>query len=196
MAHGIQVFNSAGATVLDSNFQTSLQVPYGPVSFTTGTSFTKLTTEIILYNRAASGVPLLKKPFGSNTVSLSGAVSVNRISLRQTDNDTPPASGAYGIAVFDAGGNNIKTFSDSYQRALTIIGIYPTGTIFNGDTVYTGNTSDIWVGTGSPQWGSTWRFNQFNFQTSSISFLNYLSLFGTTYSLFNYSPVIIAKIRS
>ena len=46
MAHGIQVFNSAGATVLDSNLQTSLQVPYGPVSFTTGTSFTKLTTEI------------------------------------------------------------------------------------------------------------------------------------------------------
>lgn len=66
MAHGIQVFNSAGATVLDSNLQTSLQVPYGPVSFTTGTSFTKLTTEIILYNRAASGVPLLKKPFGSS----------------------------------------------------------------------------------------------------------------------------------
>jgi len=196
MAHGIQVFNSAGATLLDSNLQTSLQVPGGPVSFTPGQSFTKQTNEIILYNRSSSGVPLLKKPYGSNTITLGGAVSVNRISLRQTDSDTPPSSGSYGIAVFDAGGDNVKTFLDSYQRALTIIGIYPTGTLFHNNTVYSGNTSDIWIGAGSPEWGSTWRFNQFNFSTTSITYVNYLNFFGTTYSLYNYSPVIIAKIRS
>ena len=196
MAHGIQVFNSAGATLLDTELQTSIQVPSGPVSFATGTSFTKQKEEIILYNRAANGVPLLKKPFGSYTITLGGAVAVNRISVRQTDKDTPPASGTYGINVYDAGGTSTKTFSDSYARAFTIIGIFPTGTIFNNGVVYSGSTTDIWVGGGSPDWGSACRYNQFNFGTTSITFVNYLSFFGTTYSLPNYSPVIIAKIRS
>lgn len=195
MAYGIQVFNQAGATLLDSELQTSIQVPYGPTSFATGTSFTKQTEEIILYNRAANGVPLLKKPFGSYTITLSGSVAVNRISVRQTDEDTPPASGTYGINVYDAGGTLTKTFSDSYARSFTIIGIFPTGTIFNNSVVYSGTTTDIWVGGGSPDWGSTFRYNQFNFSTTSITFVNYLN-FGSTISLPNYSPVIVAKIRS
>ena len=129
MAYGIQVFNSAGATLLDTELQTSIQVPSAPTSFATGTSFTKQREEIILYNRAANGVPLLKKPFGSYTITLGGAVAVNRISVRQTDEDTPPASGTHGINVYDAGGTLTKTFSDSYARSFTIIGIYPTYTL-------------------------------------------------------------------
>lgn len=195
MTYGIQVFNQAGATLLDSELQTSIQVPYGPTSFATGTSFTKQTEEIILYNRAANGVPLLKKPFGSYTITLSGSVAVNRISVRQTDEDTPPASGTYGINIYDAGGTLTKTFSDSYARSFTIIGIFPTGTIFNNAVVYSGSTTDIWVGAGSPDWGSTFRYNQFNFSTTSITFVNYVN-FGSTIPLPNFSPVIVAKIRS
>lgn len=195
MAYGVQVFNQAGATLLDSELQTSIQVPYGPTSFATGTSFTKQTEEIILYNRAANGVPLLKKPFGSYTITLSGSVAVNRISVRQTDEDTPPASGTYGINIFDAGGTLTKTFSDSYARSFTIIGIFPTGTILDNAVVYSGTTTDIWVGAGSPDWGSTFRYNQFNFSTTSITFVNYVN-FGSTIPLPNFSPVIVAKIRS
>jgi len=195
MAYGIQVFNQAGATLLDSELQTSIQVPYGPTSFATGTSFTKQAEEIILYNRAANGVPLLKKPFGSYTITLSGSVAVNRISVRQTDEDTPPASGTYGINIYDAGGTLTKTFSDSYARSFTIIGIFPTGTIFDGAVVYSGSTTDIWVGAGSPDWGSTWRYNQFNFSTTSITFVNYINFLGTI-PMPNFSPVIVAKIRS
>ena len=196
MAYGIQVFNSAGATLLDTELQTSIQVPYGPVSFATGTSFTKQKEEIILYNRAATGTPLLKKPFGSYTITLGGAVPVNRISVRQTDKDSPPASGTYGINVYDAGGTLTKTFSDSYARAFTIIGIFPTGTILHNSVVYSGSTTDIWVGTGSPDWGgSTWKYNLFNFSTNSITFQNFV-VYGQTIPLPNASPVIVAKIRS
>jgi len=195
MAYGIQVFNSAGATLLDTELQTSIQVPSAPTSFATGTSFTKQREEIILYNRAANGVPLLKKPFGSYTITLGGAVAVNRISVRQTDEDTPPASGTHGINVYDAGGTLTKTFSDSYARSFTIIGIYPTYTLSHNNIVYSGSTTDIWVGTGSPDWGGTWKYNQFNFSTTSITFVNYIN-FGQTIPLSNASPVIVAKIRS
>ena len=195
MTYGIQVFNQAGATLLDSDLQTSIQVPYGPTSFATGTSFTKQTEEIILYNRAANGVPLLNKPFGSYTITLSGSVPVNRISIRQTDEDTPPASGTYGINIYDAGGTLTKTFSDSYARSFTIVGIFPTGTINDGAVVYSGSTTDIWVGAGSPQWGANSRYNLFNFSTTSITFVNYIQFIGLI-PMPNFSPVIVAKIRS
>lgn len=198
MTYGIKVYNSStGSTLLDSDLQTQMQPPYDPIALSATGNFTKQDNEIIVYGRGSTnGTPLLNKPFGSNIITASGAIDCNRLSIREVDSDSPPSSNDYGITIYDAGGTSTQTYSDSYGRSFTIKEVIPNSTIVGGATIYSASTTDIYVGTsGSPTWGSTFRYNQFEFSTNYIKFVNYFNFLGTT-NLPNYSPIIIIELRS
>lgn len=196
MAYGIQVFGEAGNTLLDTNAQTQMQVPG---SVTSASSFTKQNNEIILVNKTSSGHTAMNQSFGSNTISAGS--TLNWIRIRETDSDTPPSQGTYGITLFDAGGTNTKTYADSYTKSFTILAIFPAGTLLGNTDCWTGSTSGIYVGGGKPYYsfsssgGAAW--NNFYFYSNKIQFINYFtsSLFGTIHAN-NSSPVIVAKLRN
>lgn len=196
MAYGIQIFGAAGNTLLDTNAQTQMQVPG---SVTSATSFTKQAGEIVLANRSGTGHTAMHQSYGSN--SISAGTTLNWITVRQVDEDTPPSQGTYGIALFDAGGTGTKTFTDSYTKAFTIIAIYPTGTLLGNQDCWTGSPSGIYVGGGKPYYsfsasgGAAW--NNFYYYSNRIQFINYFTapFVGTSHA-YNSSPVIVAKLRN
>lgn len=196
MAYGVQIFGAAGNTLLDTNAQTQMQVPG---SVTSASSFTKQTGEIVLASKSSSGHTAMNQSFGSNTISAGS--TLNWITVRQVDEDTPPTQGAYGITLFDAGGNSTKTYSDSYTKSFTIIAIYPAGTLLGNTDCWTGSTTDIYVGGGKPYYsfsqsgGAAW--NNFYYYSNRIQFINYFTAsFLGTLQAYNSSPVIVAKLRN
>jgi len=117
MSYGLQVYNTNGNTLINTEDQTQMQVKT-VFTLSTSSSFTR-AGDFIAFNRTSAGITKLNHNFNQ-----SGSVTLNCVRIRPVDEDTnPPASGTYGIKIFDAGGTNKITFSDGYSLGFTILSI-------------------------------------------------------------------------
>lgn len=199
MSYGIQVFNASGATLIDTDFLTNMQVPSGVTTFNANSNYTVGSKEINMYGRGSTTLTTsLHFNAGQGKVYLSGAAAINRISIKETIADTSvPSSGGYGIKIFNASGTVKQTYSDAYSNSFDILHIYSPGTVSgNNGRIYTGSTTGIFVGTGGSYFSGSTYLNQFYLHPYYINFVNYYNVFFGNIYPNNAQPIIVAKFRS
>lgn len=196
MAYGIQVYNAGGNVLIDSQAQTQMAV--SDTGNVAAASVFKNNNEIIMFKRSGSGHLALSSSYGSSNIYC--AATANWIKVSEIKSVSPPAQGAYGITIFDAGGTSTKTYADSFGNGFTMVSVFPTGTITGNDVIYTGSTANIYFGGGKPFYnftvngGSAW--NNAYYTANSIEFVNYTTnnITGTLHFT-NGGPIFLAEIR-
>lgn len=213
MSYGLQVYNDNGNTLIDTDYESQMQVPGGISTHAASSGITRDTGELILWNAPNGVSTVLSQSYGSTTINnLSSTNALNYIKVKSVSTiagvDLPTAS-TYGIQLFDAGGNSTITFSDSFDKSFTILNLYLPGTKSGGtvlnaypNNLYSGNPgTTIFVGAGKPfnnfsvSGGSSW--NNFTFTTSGITFKNYYTspITGSINSL-NDTLIIVAELKN
>lgn len=213
MTYGLQVYNNNFNTLIDTDYESQMQVPGGINTHAVSSGITRNNGELILWN-AASGVgTVLHQSFGSTTINNNSPVNtLNYIRIKAVSQIAAidlPTTSSYGINLFDAGGTNTITFSDSFEKSFTILNIYTPGTKYGGTVnsaslynLYAGNPgTTIFVGAGKPFYnfstsgGSSW--NNFVFSTSGITFQNYFTTSITgAINMANDTLIIVAELKN
>jgi hypothetical protein len=204
MAYGLQIFNDNDNILLDTSKQSQMQV-IQQTTHASGANLVAGTAQFILWNTVHSGggstITVFNQAYGSSNIyNGHSSVTFNVLRLGEVTQATPPTRPAndYGIETYNA--SSTVSYSDLFTKSYDILAIYPPGTVTGGDTVYTGATTDIYVGGGQPghivsQFGTA-TFNNFAFFSNKIEFKSsYTSFFGGT-SFPNSSQVIILKVRN
>lgn len=213
MTYGLQVYNQNGNTLIDTDYESQMQVPGGINTHGTSSGITRNDGEIILWNAASGVSTVLHQSFGSTTINNNSTVNTyNYIRIKAVSEIAPvdlPSASTYGIQIFDAGGNNTVTFSDAFDKSFTILNIYSPGTKQGGTVLsadlynlYSGNPgSTVFVGAGKPFYnfaaggGSSW--NNFVFSTSGITFQNYFtSPITGSLNVYNDTLIIVAELKN
>lgn len=194
MAYGLQVYNTNGNVLINTEDQTQMQVK-STFTLSANSSFSR-AGDFIAFNRTSAGSTKLNHDFNQ-----SGSVTLNCVRIRPVDEDTPPASGSHGIKIFDAGGTNTVTFSDGYTKAFSILSIIPPGVLSDQDVIYSGSLTNVYVGTVVlpiyNQNGSTpFVLNNYQWTSNSIKFINYFYFNNVRTSLYQMGSIFVFKLRN
>ena len=204
MTYGLQIFNDNDNILIDTSKQSQMQITQ-QTTHASGTDLVAGSGEFILWNTVHSGggftLTAFTQDYGDTDITNGhSTITFNVLRLREVTQATPPTRPAndYGIETYNA--SSTVSYSDLFTKSYDILAIYPPGTVTGGDTVYTGATTDIYVGGGQPgHIASTYgtaTFNNFAFFSNKIEFKSsYTSFFGGT-SFPNSSQVIILKVRN
>ena len=110
MAYGLQVYNTNGNVLINTEDQTQMQVK-STFTLSANSSFSR-AGDFIAFNRTSAGSTKLSHDFNQ-----SGSVTLNCVRIRPVDEDTPPASGSHGIKIFDAGADYVRLTTQTTRHA-------------------------------------------------------------------------------
>jgi hypothetical protein len=195
MAYGLQVYNTNGNVLINTDDQTQMQVK-STFTLSTSSSFSR-AGDFIAFNRTSAGSTKLNHNFNQ-----SGSVTLNCARIRPVDeDDTLPASGSHGIKIFDAGGINKVTFSDGYTKAFSILSIIPPGVLSDQDVIYSGSLTNVYVGTVvlpiyNQNGSSPFVLNNYQWTSNSIKFINYFYFNNVRRSLTQMGSIFVFRLRN
>ena len=195
MAYGLQVYNTNGNVLINTDDQTQMQVK-STFTLSTSSSFSR-AGDFIAFNRTSAGSTKLNHNFNQ-----SGSVTLNCARIRPVDeDDTLPASWSHGIKIFYAGGINKVTFSDGYTKAFSILSIIPPGVLSDQDVIYSGSLTNVYVGTVvlpiyNQNGSSPFVLNNYQWTSNSIKFINYFYFNNVRRSLTQMGSIFVFRLRN
>jgi hypothetical protein len=184
MAYGLQIFNSAGTIMLDTNHVSSMQV-ISQGTFANNAFITLQTGDLYYWNRPSTGQCLVVWDATNSRYQNKSGVTINFVRVRVVKDAAAVTAPTYGLQTFNSSG--VTTYTMGHTKGFNVLATYPIGTRVSSLTysvggLYSGTLTNIYTYTGKGIFASANTKQDCSIWDYSANKLFFFSQFDTVFA--------------
>jgi hypothetical protein len=202
MAYGLQIFNSSGTVMLDTNHVSSMQV-ISQGTFANNAYIDLEDGDLYYWNRPTTGQCLVVWDAPNSRYQNKTGITINFVRVRVVKDAAAVTAPTYGLQTFNASG--VTTYTMGHTKGFNVLATYPIGSRTSSLTysvagLYSGTLTNIYTYTGkgvftsanTKQDCSIW-----NYSTNELLFFSqYDTQFAGVVPLSNATMVAVIQPRN
>ena len=202
MAYGLQIFNSSGTVMLDTNHVSSMQV-ISQGTFANNAYITLQDGDLYYWNRPTTGQCLVVWDDPNSRYQNKSGITINYVRVRVVKDAAAVTSPAYGLETYNASGDT--TYTMGHTKGFNVLATYPIGNrtssltysvggLYSGTltNIYTYTGKGVFTGANTKQDCSIWDYSA----NELYFFSQFDTVFAGIYPLDNVTMIAVIQPRN
>tara|TARA_R110000822_G_scaffold47412_2_gene125745 strand:+ start:154 stop:765 length:612 start_codon:yes stop_codon:yes gene_type:complete len=185
MAYGLQIFNSAGTIMLDTNHVSSMQV-ISQGTFAQNAYITLQTGDLYYWNRPTTGQCIVVWDASNSRYQNKTGITINYVRVRVVKDASAVTSPTYGLETYNT--SNVKTYTMGHTKGYNVLATHSIGSRLSSTSnysiagLYSGTLTNVYTYTGKGAFTSANTKVDCSFWNYSTNKLYFFSQFDTQFA--------------
>ncbi|MGY8868669.1 MAG: hypothetical protein ACKVJK_23930 [Methylophagaceae bacterium] len=185
MAYGLQIVNSAGTIMLDTNHVSSMQV-ISQGTFAQNAYITLQTGDLYYWNRPTTGQCIVVWDASNSRYQNKTGITINYVRVRVVKDASTVTSPTYGLETYNT--SNVKTYSMGHTKAYNVLATHSIGSRVSSTSnysvagLYSGTLTNVYTYTGKGAFTSANTKVDCSYWSYSTNKLYFFSQFDTQFA--------------